>query len=253
MSEFLTPYQVAQMIDHAILRPETTLQMLKDELQLADKLNVFSVCVRPVDVVNATAFLKDLNSKVKVGTVIGFPHGSQSHKAKVFEIVEAVREGAVEVDVVVNVGFLKDANQFEDACIRFSDELKDLVVQAKTAGVKVTKLILETALLTDEEILLGSRLGSDAGFDYIKTSTGFAGEGATEKNLLLMKQAAGLKAQLKASGGVSDFDTLKQFHDLGVTRFGTSKAATILSQVDGWVAPVDVSADRLVDTNPEAY
>lgn len=244
---------VALMIDHAILRPETTLQKLKDELLLAHKLNVFSVCVRPVDVFNAYQFLQSLDSSVKVGTVIGFPHGSQSHPAKKFEVVEAAGNGAVEVDIVVNVGFLKDAAVFPDAGVRFFDELRELVSVAQGEGVEVTKLILETALLTDEEILVGSKWGTMAGFDFIKTSTGFASEGATEKNLLLMKKAAGVNAQLKASGGVSDFATLAGFYELGVTRFGTSKTVTILSQMDDWVEPDFLKGSSTVDVNPDAY
>lgn len=243
----LTRQQVAAMIDHAILKPETTLSMLKDELMLAERLNVYSVCVRPVDVEQATTFLKELNSPVKVGTVIGFPHGSQSHNAKLFEIVEATKSGAVEVDVVINVGFLKDATQFDDAAQRLQVELKDLVNAAKMAGVEATKLILETALLSDEEVSFGAKLGSVAGFDFIKTSTGFAGEGATEHNLLLMKEASSTGVQLKASGGVSDLKLLEHFYNLGVTRFGTSKAELILNQVG------KAESERASDETPSAY
>lgn len=225
-------YEIAQLIDHAILRPDVTREELTAELEKAHRLNVFSVCVRPADVAYAVQHLNLLNSEVKVGTVIGFPHGSQSHQAKLTEIREAARDGASEVDIVVDISKAKDAAVKNDVARILESELSEQVATAIKEGGMLTKLILETAYLTPEEVRMTSKIGDKAGFDFLKTSTGFAHEGATIFNLLIMKGESSPGTQLKASGGVGSLKTLLEMREIGVTRFGTSKTETILNQLE---------------------
>jgi deoxyribose-phosphate aldolase len=205
--------------------------MLYQELESANKLEVYSVCVRPAHVSRTVEHLDKINSNVKVGTVIGFPHGSQTHATKLEEISQASADGAVEVDIVVDIGKVKDAVNNKKIAAELKRELKEQVAKALSEDVEITKLILETAYLTPEEIRFVSKLGSEAGFDFLKTSTGFAHEGATVFNLLIMKSAAKPGTSLKASGGVSDLKTLLKMREFGIARFGTSKSEHILSQV----------------------
>lgn len=242
-----TQREIAQMIDHAILKPDTSLGELYKELKLAEKLEVYSVCVRPAHVEQAVEFLGKNGSKVKVTTVIGFPHGSQTHKTKLQEIDETVKAGANEVDIVVDIGKVKDAASNKKIALKLKKELTELVAHSLALGVEATKLILETHYLSNEEIRLISKLGSEAGFDFLKTSTGFAPEGATVFNILIMKSGSDSGVQLKASGGVSNLKTLLKLKEFGVTRFGTSKTETILNQINNPDAEDTETEDSIND------
>jgi deoxyribose-phosphate aldolase len=225
--------EVAQMIDHALLKPTLTQAELREGLQLAADYEIFSVCVRPSDIVSAKAFFAERNSKVKVGTVIGFPHGTTTTTTKVVELGEAIANGVDEVDIVLNIGWVKSGMKQE-----VLTELSVLNVIASEGEASegretpiISKVILETAYLTPEEIRWASWLVEESGADFVKTSTGFAGGGATVENLLIMKAAVSDNMELKASGGVTSLDILLMMKELGVTRFGTSATKVILDDL----------------------
>jgi len=215
----LTAAEIAGMIDHAILRPELTRTDVDAQLETAARHRIFSVCVRPSDVAHAVARLD--GTGVAVGTVIGFPHGTTSTAAKVAESGQAIADGAAELDMVINVGRLRSG--------LLDDVEADIRAVVDAAGGRIVKVILETALLSDDEIVAGCVAAERAGAAFVKTSTGFAGGGATPEHIALMRRSVGPSVQVKASGGVRDLDTVLAFHAAGVTRFGTSGTATILS------------------------
>lgn len=214
----LTAATLAGMIDHAILKPELTRTEVDAGLDTAARYRIFSVCVRPSDVAHAAARLS--GSGVAVGTVIGFPHGTTSTAAKVAEARQAVADGAAELDMVLHVGRLRggDTGRVE----------ADIRAVVEAGRGRIVKVILETALLSDDDIVAGCRAAERAGAAFVKTSTGFAGGGATVAHVELMRRSVGPSMQVKASGGVRDLDTVLALHAAGVTRFGTSATATIL-------------------------
>ncbi|MFT4188076.1 MAG: deoxyribose-phosphate aldolase [Aeromicrobium sp.] len=218
MPETVTAAEIAATIDHAILKPELTRAEVDADLAMAARYGIFSVCVRPSDVAHAVSGLA--GSRVAVGTVVGFPHGTTSTAAKVAEARQALADGAVELDMVVNIGWLRSGLT--------GDVQADIAAVVEASGDCIVKVILETAYLTDEEIVAGCRAAEAAGADFVKTSTGFASGGATAEHLRLMRASVGEAVRVKASGGVRGLDTLLEFRDLGVTRFGTSATATIL-------------------------
>jgi len=211
---------LAATIDHAILKPELTRDQVDAELDIAAQWGVFSVCVRPSDIPHAVARLA--GTGVAVGTVIGFPHGTTSTAAKVAETLQALADGASEVDMVVNIGALRSG--FDEAVV---DDIRAVV---DAASGHVTKVILETALLDDEQIARGSRLTETGGADFVKTSTGFAGGGATAAHVQLMRDSVGGDVQVKASGGVRSYADALAMLAAGATRLGTSGSAVILGE-----------------------
>ncbi|MGJ9413497.1 deoxyribose-phosphate aldolase [Aeromicrobium sp. CF4.19] len=221
MSLDLTVSDVAAMIDHAVLKPDLTLADVDAELDVATRYALFSVCVRPGDVSYVVERLQ--GTGVATGTVIGFPHGTTSTPAKVAEARQALADGAVELDMVLNIGRLRSG--------RVEDVEADVRGVVEAADGHVVKVILETAYLTDEEIVAGCRAAERAGAAFVKTSTGFAGGGATLPHVQLMRESVGEAVQVKASGGVRGLDTLLEMWAVGVTRFGTSASATILDDV----------------------
>ncbi|MET0590327.1 MAG: deoxyribose-phosphate aldolase [Naasia sp.] len=212
---------VAALIDHAILKPEITRDDLDEQLDMAGRYRIFSVCVRPSDIAHAVARLE--GTGVLVGTVIGFPHGTTSTAAKVAEASQAIADGASELDMVINIGRMRSG--------LVDDVEADIRAVVEAAGAVLVKVILETAFLTDDEIVAASKAAERAGARFVKTSTGFAGGGATLPHLLLMRGAVSPAIEVKASGGVRDLDTLLEMRELGVTRFGTSATSTILDDL----------------------
>lgn len=208
------------MIDHALLAPNMAYSQLQAGLEMAARLHLFSVCVQPSNVSVALASLEGIG--VKVGTVIGFPHGVTSTSTKVYEALEAVRNGAAEVDMVLQIGALLSADE--------SFVLKDIERVVTSVPGTLVKVILETAYLSDEQVVLASSLVEQSGAAFVKTSTGFAGGGATAHHLRLMRQGAPSK-QLKASGGVRDLVTFLEMTEAGATRIGTSASEVILQQI----------------------
>lgn len=225
MSKLPTVAYVASLIDHAILKPQLTREEVDEQLTLAKKYNVFSVCVRPSDIMYARTFLND--SEVKVGTVIGFPHGANTIVTKVTETIDAIKQGAQEIDMVLNIGKLKSGLYDE-----VEHELYAVCEAAYNHGVNVVKVIFETAYLTPEEIVKACELSEKAGAAFVKTSTGFASEGATLDNVKLMREVTSLPTQVKASGGITSLDIVLDMLDAGVTRFGTSATSVILNELE---------------------
>jgi len=211
---------LAATIDHAILKPELTRDQVDAELDIAAEWGVFSVCVRPSDIPHAVERLA--GTGVAVGTVIGFPHGTTSTVAKVAEVRQALADGATEVDMVINIGWLRSG--FDDAVV---DDIRAVV---DAASGRIAKVILETALLDEEQIARGSRLTEVGGAAFVKTSTGFAGGGATVEHVQLMRANVGEAVQVKASGGVRSYADALAMLDAGATRLGTSGAAVILAE-----------------------
>jgi len=216
----ITERGLAATIDHAILKPELTRTDVDAELDIAAEWGVFSVCVRPSDIAHAVQRLA--GTGVNVGTVIGFPHGTTSTAAKVAEVRQALADGAVEFDMVINIGALRSG--FDDAVVA------DIAAVVEAASGAVTKVILETSLLDEEQIARGSRLTEAGGADFVKTSTGFAGGGATVAHVELMRASVGPEVQVKASGGVRSYADALAMLAAGATRLGTSASAVILGE-----------------------
>jgi deoxyribose-phosphate aldolase len=238
-----TVHEIAQLIDHALLKPDLTRDELFAGLKQAAAYDIYSVCVRPADVKLAKLYLQEYNPNVRVGTVVGFPHGSSTTATKVFETIDALGNGAVEIDFVINIAELK-SGQPSPVIV----EMRQIVAAAKEHGAEKTKAIFETAYLTDDEIKMAALLAHSAGVDFVKTSTGFAHGGATVEHLRLMREAAPAPTEVKASGGVRDLDTLLAMRALGVTRFGTSATKVILDELqrrqDGEsMLPLDLDGD----------
>ena len=214
--------QVAKTIDHSILKPDFTYSDVAAGAELALKYNTASYCIRPMDVAAAAKALA--GSSVNVCTVIGFPHGSTTTATKAFETKDAITNGAVEIDMVMNVSAMLSGDfDFVEQDIRAVVEI------AHAAGASV-KVIFETAFLNDEQIIKACELTEKAGADYVKTSTGFASEGATTHNVALMKKTVGDRLKVKSSGGVRTLDQLIDYMDLGVTRSGCSATAQVLEE-----------------------
>jgi deoxyribose-phosphate aldolase len=211
---------IAKTIDHSLLRPELDDDFVEDGCRLAARYDVASVCVKPVDVTRAAAILA--GTDVKVGTVIGFPHGSSVTATKVFESRRALADGAVELDMVIDIGALRSG--------RDADVQADIaaVVDVAHAADAIVKVIFENAYLTDDEKVRACVVSEAAGADFVKTSTGFAPSGATHDDLKLMRRTVSPRVQVKAAGGVRTLDALLAVMDLGVTRCGATATATIL-------------------------
>src|SRR5256712_791434 len=216
----LTYEDVAKTIDHSLLRPELDDQFIEAGGGLAAEYRGPSVCCRPADVPRAVELLR--GTGVAVGTVIGFPHGGTTTEVKLFEAEQALRAGAIELDMVINIGALRSGR---DAYVR--DEIAAVVAPAHAAGAMV-KVILENAYLDDDQKVRACRLAEAAGADFVKTSTGFAPTGATHEDLMLMRRSVSPHIGVKAAGGVRTLDGLLAVMELGVTRIGATQTAVIL-------------------------
>lgn len=218
----LTTKDIAKMIDHSLLRPELTTKEVEEGCRLAREYEVASVCVKPCDVLIASQELKDSN--VLVTTVIGFPHGSHSTAAKVFEAKQAIREGAVELDMVLNIGRLrsKDFDYVEK-------DIRAVVEAAHEEGV-IVKVILENCYLSNELKEIACKLCEEAGADFVKTSTGFGSSGATIEDLTLMRKTCSDKVSVKAAGGVRTLDNALAVRAVGTVRFGATATKAILDE-----------------------
>lgn len=214
--------QVAKTIDHSILKPDFTYSDVEAGAALALKFNTASYCIRPMDVAAAAKALA--GSTVNVCTVIGFPHGSTTSATKVFETNDAIANGATEIDMVLNVSALLSGDYDY-----VEKDIRGVVEAAHSKGASV-KVIFETAFLNDEQVIKACELTESAGADYVKTSTGFASEGATTHNVALMKKTVGDRLKVKSSGGVRTLDQLIDYMDLGVTRSGCSATAQVLEE-----------------------
>ncbi len=204
--------EILSKCDHTLLGQTATWQDIKAICDDGLKYKTASVCIPPCYVKQAKEYVKD---ELKICTVIGFPNGYNTTAVKVFETKDAVDNGADEIDMVINIGALKEEKL---------DFVRDEIAQIKAAcGGKLLKVIIETCLLTDEEKITMCRLVTEAGAEYIKTSTGFSTAGATLKDVELMVKNVGQGVLVKAAGGIKDLKDAEDFINLGASRLGTSR------------------------------
>lgn len=208
---------INRRIDHTLLKAESTEEQIKKLCQEAIDYKFFSVCVQPSWIELCKDLLQD--QEVKIATVIGFPLGANTLETKVFEAKDAIKKGADEIDMVTNIGALKSGK--EDLVKKEIQEIKEAI------GDHVLKVIIETCLLTKEEIARASQLVVEAGGDFVKTSTGFSTGGALLEDVKLIKETVKDKAYIKASGGIRDYKTAKAMVEAGADRLGVSAGIAI--------------------------
>ena len=213
--------EVAKYIDHAVLKPNHTDDDVRKASEMAKRWNIASVCVKPCHVLLAKKLLE--GSDVKVCTVISFPNGSTTTATKAFETIDAIMNGASEIDMVMNVGKLISGDEHY-----LLNDIKQVVNICHSENV-ICKVIIETSLLTDDLMVKACELVKQAGADYVKTSTGFNGGGATLEDIALMKNTVGDQVKIKASGGIKTYEQAVAFIEAGCSRLGTSSTEEILS------------------------
>ena len=240
---------LARMIDHTLLKPDATQQEIAQLCFEARKHNFASVCVNPTWVSLCAQLLQ--GSQVKVCTVIGFPLGATAPEVKAFEAQTAIDHGATEIDMVINIGALK-ARDLELVA-------RDIhgVVRVTHARGYIVKVILETALLTDEEKTIASLISKEADADFVKTSTGFASGGATVHDIELMRKAIGPEMGVKASGGVRTYEDAENMIKAGATRIGASAGVKIIQGPSGQApagkARVELSRNEAGSSSAKSY
>ncbi|WP_010303398.1 deoxyribose-phosphate aldolase [Kurthia senegalensis] len=208
----------ASYIDHTLLKPEATKDQIVALCAEAKQYGFASVCVNPTWIETAA---KELDGAVsKVCTVIGFPLGASTTAVKAFETKDAIEKGAGEIDMVINIGALKEKD--------YETVLNDMKAVVQAANGTLVKVIIETCLLTDEEKVKACELAVEAGLDYVKTSTGFSTGGATPEDVALMRKTVGADLGVKASGGVRSVEDLKAMIAAGATRIGASSGVKIM-------------------------
>ncbi|WP_044200599.1 deoxyribose-phosphate aldolase [Flammeovirga sp. OC4] len=210
---------IAKYIDHTLLAANATQDQIVQLCKEAKEHHFFSVCVNSGYV--PLAKKETEGSDVAVCSVVGFPLGQMDTASKIFETKTAIENGADEIDMVINVGKMLDGDHEY-----VQNEISEL---KKVVGDRVLKVIIETCYLSKEQIAEASKLSINANADFVKTSTGFGTGGATYEDIQIMKDAVAGKAQLKASGGVRDYETAQKYIDMGVTRLGTSSGIKIIS------------------------
>ena len=217
----ITRNELAGMIDHAVLRPQTTPADLHAACEVATRYRVACLCVRPADVAQAVTILT--GSGVTAGTVVSFPHGSCAPATKAAETRRAIEEGAGELDMVLNIGRLigGDVNYVRD----------EIAVVVESAGGRIVKVIFENHYLTDEQIAAACRASVEAGASFVKTSTGFAPTGAAVADVRLMREQVGESVGVKAAGGIRTLADALAMIDAGATRIGTSGTQAILAEL----------------------
>lgn len=209
--------EVLKHVDHTLLRQTATWEEIRQICDDAVKYQTASVCIPPSYVKEASEYMK---GEIKVCTVIGFPNGYTTTKTKEFETKDAIANGASEIDMVINIGWLKDKRY---------DLIEEEIRTLKAAcGEKILKVIIETCLLTDEEKVKMCQIVTEAGADYIKTSTGFSKAGATFADIELFAKHIGADVKMKAAGGISSMDDAEKFLALGAERLGTSRIVKLV-------------------------
>lgn len=216
------PEELAKIIDHTNLKPDACLKDIEKLCEEARNYNFASVCVNPANVSYAAHLLDETD--IKICTVISFPLGASTSKIKFFETKNAVESGASEIDMVMNIGALKSGH--------IEEVESDIGSVLAAAGGSVVKVIIETALLTEEEKINACNLVKEAGAHFIKTSTGFGYSGATVEDIKLIKETVGSSMGIKASGGIRDLKTALLMIDAGATRIGTSSGVQIMKEIN---------------------
>ncbi len=214
--------EILKYVDHTLLTQTATWEDIKQICDDGMAFGTASVCIPPSYVKQAKEYVGD---KLAICTVIGFPNGYNTTAVKEFETKEALKEGASEIDMVINIGWLKDKKY---------DAIREEIKTLKAAcGKNILKVIIETCLLTDEEKVKMCQLVTEAGADFIKTSTGFSKAGATFEDIALFAKNIGEGVQMKAAGGISSLDDAKKFLSLGATRLGTSRIVKLMKGEQG--------------------
>ena len=214
--------EINRIIDHTLLKPESTEEQIDKLLEEAKEYNFFSVCVNPVWVKKCAESLKDSN--VKVCTVIGFPLGANTKETKAFETKNALSNGADEIDMVIDIGLLK-SKEFDAV----KEEIEELAKICHNEGA-ILKVILENCLLTKEEIVKACEISDEAGADFVKTSTGFSTSGADSSDVALMKKSVSDRVKVKASGGIRDYKKSLEMIENGADRLGVSAGVNIYKE-----------------------
>jgi deoxyribose-phosphate aldolase len=217
-AKILAKDDIARLIDHTALRPDTTGVQIETICQEALRYHFYSVCINPCFIPLVKNFLA--NSEVKISVVVGFPLGASLSRVKAFEANESIKEGADEIDMVLNISALKDRD--------YKKVKEDIEAVVKSIKGSICKVILETALLTDQEKEIGCQIASEAGAHFVKTSTGFESGGATVEDVRLMRRIVGNHMGIKAAGGIRDYNTAFKMVEAGATRIGASKSVEII-------------------------
>ena len=212
---------VLKIVDHTLLAQTATWAQIREILDDAMKYHTASACIPAAYVKQAAEYVQ---GRLPICTVIGFPNGYSTTETKVFEAKNAIENGASEIDMVINVGFLKDG--------RYEEVEEEIRKIHEACDGKILKVIIETCLLTDDEKIKMCELVTKAGAEFIKTSTGFSTAGATFVDVKLMKEHVGEGVKVKAAGGISSFDDAEEFMRLGADRLGTSRLVKIMKQTD---------------------
>lgn len=214
--------EVLGIIDHTILKPDATEEMIEKLCKEAKEYGFAAVCINPYYVKLCKKLLKD--SKVKIATVIGFPLGANTSQTKAFEAKNAIENGCDEVDMVINIAALKSKD--------YSTVKEDIKAVVEAAmGKALVKVIIETSFLNNEEKVKVCELAMESGADFVKTSTGFSASGATVEDVKLMKKVVGDKLGIKASGGIRDLETAKKMIEAGANRLGASSGVKIAKEL----------------------
>lgn len=214
---------ILSKVDHTLLRPDCTRAEIEALCREAAEFGTASVCLPPVYVARAAEILE---GKVPVCTVVGFPNGYDTTASKVFQARRALEDGALEIDMVIHIGAVKEG--------RYEDVLREIRAVKEACGERILKVIIETALLTREEKTALCRVVTESGADFIKTSTGFAGSGATFEDVRLIAQHIGPNVKIKASGGISTLEDAAEFIRLGCARIGASRLVAAARALEGW-------------------
>ncbi|HJC81987.1 MAG TPA: deoxyribose-phosphate aldolase [Candidatus Anaerostipes avicola] len=209
--------EVLKHVDHTLLTQTATWEEIKEILDDGIKYSTASACIPATYVKQSAEYVE---GKLPICTVIGFPNGYSTTAVKVFETKDAIENGASEIDMVINIGMLKD-KRYQDV----EDEIRQI---KETCGEKILKVIIETCLLTEDEKIKMCEIVTKAGADYIKTSTGFSTAGATFEDVDLMRKHVRENVKVKAAGGISSFDDAEEFIRLGAERLGTSRLVKIM-------------------------
>ncbi len=208
--------KINQYIDHTLLKADAKKDEIKKIVDEANEYDFKSVCVNS----SYVSFIRDMDKDIRITSVIGFPLGAMTTKAKVFETKDAIKDGADEIDMVINVGRLKDKD--------YDFVLEDIKEVKKACGDKILKVIIETCLLSDDEKIKVCELSKEAGADFVKTSTGFSTGGATEEDVALIRKTVGEKIGVKASGGIHSYEDAIKMINAGATRLGCSASIAIV-------------------------
>ncbi len=214
--------KIAKMIDHTLLKPEASYNMIKQLCEETIKYGFASACVNSGNVPLAVECLK--NTGIPICSAVGFPLGAMTTKSKVFETKEAIENGAREIDMVINIGALKSKDYN-----RVKSDIEEVIIAAR--GKAIVKVVIEASLLTDDEKVRVCEISKEARADFVKTSTGFSTRGATVKDVKLMRKTVGPNVGVKASGGINGYQDAIKLLDAGACRLGTSKSINIIQEI----------------------